>query len=107
MLDGLLWFGGAFAAFVLVACMMAGLAYLGVNLLRTSERESLSTIRDESCEVRTPEQSWEKGTLYGRASSLSDIFDVLPGAVRGLSQSQAAPRPRRERSSLPGASPAG
>ena len=95
-LNQVLWLSGAFVALMVVTCMMAGLAYLGVNLLWTSERESMSTIRDDSCEVRTPEQSWEKGTHYGRASSLSDIFDVLPGAVRGLSQSGSGlPRQRR------------
>jgi len=95
-LNQVLWLSGAFAALMVVTCMMVGLAYLGVNLLWTSERESMSTIRDDSCEVRTPEQSWEKGTHYGRASSLSDIFDVLPGAVRGqLSQSGVPLRKRR------------
>jgi len=60
---------------------LMGLFYLGFNMLITNERESILTIMDESCEVATPDNVISKLAGYGRACSLSDIFDVLPGAV--------------------------
>jgi len=60
---------------------LMGLFYLGFNMLITNERESIGTIMDESCEVASPDNVISKQAGYGRACSLSDIFDVLPGAV--------------------------
>ena len=70
------------AGLVFAASVGTGLLYVCLNLLMTSERESVSTIRDDSCSVATPEQAWAKGAAYGKSSALSDIFDVLPGAQR-------------------------
>ena len=74
MLLALLWaLGLSVLAFLLV-----GIGYVLLNLSQTNERESLSTVRDESCPVATPGDS----AHYGKSSALSDIFDVLPGAMR-------------------------